>query len=259
MKTDQELVDSGFIVEFVLLGLLRINPQEAIDEFISWAGLVSQADSAEDFDNLTRSSLELVKKLSIRPPISRKAEDLSDELKNALSAARQSTLYGKLVALVDTYGPATIKAQTKEILDSIVQDLNDAGFKAKVVEIEKGKYSDDEIDQEIDEFFHGVSEQIRNILDEVSPTCGQNPCCGQPNSCFADTPDYCSVLAGTDFIKVFHESKEYISFQVSHLSTYFVQEDELVITIGDIPHYLKSTNARSFKASLEEAIQLCYE
>ena len=121
--TNEEIAESGFLPEFVVLGMLKSQgfPKVA-DDLITWGSTLSKCETYENFCKLNNLSLSILQAAEIDPPVLGDLE-ADKPIVSLLAYARTSSLFDKLKSLVDSYGEKFHKAVSLPELEKSLTDL----------------------------------------------------------------------------------------------------------------------------------------
>ena len=134
--TNQQIIDTGFLIDFIVLGLVKKRSKISVDDCINWSLALTSVSNEEDFSKLVSLSTDIIAATDLQAPKSTDAEKLSKELVSLLDAARESKLFPNLVENVNKYGESVVKSTTKEFLDDLVDMFKAAGFHTEVHKID---------------------------------------------------------------------------------------------------------------------------
>jgi hypothetical protein len=121
--TNQEITDSGFLIDFIVLGLVKTRRHISAEDCIDWALQLGEIKDEEGFAKLVSHSTGIITKSSLDAPLSSNADKFSNEIKSLLDAARSSRLFPKLVECVELYGKNVTNATVGDFVESVIKKL----------------------------------------------------------------------------------------------------------------------------------------
>lgn len=132
--TNEKIAESGFLPEFVVLGMLKSQGyQKVADELITWGFSLSKCETYDDFCKLNNLSLKILQAAEIDPPVLGDL-DSDKQILSLLAFARTSNLFEKLEGLVKEHGEKFHKAVSLPELEKSLTDLfNSMGMKCTVL------------------------------------------------------------------------------------------------------------------------------
>lgn len=132
--TNEKIAESGFLPEFVVLGMLKSQGyQKVADELITWGFSLQRCETYDEFCKLNNLSLKILQAAEIDPPVLGDL-DSDKEIAHLLASARTSTLFEKLESLVTEHGEKFHKSVSLPELEKSLTDLfTSMGMKCTVL------------------------------------------------------------------------------------------------------------------------------
>lgn len=132
--TNDDIIQSGFLPEFLVLGMLKsADFQSVSDDLISWGSLLSKCEVYEDFCKLNSMSLTILTDAHIDPPINKNIEE-DKVLCSLLESCRTSSLFEKLVGLIKTHGEKFQNQVAIPEMESALKEIfGKMGLKCEVI------------------------------------------------------------------------------------------------------------------------------
>jgi hypothetical protein len=134
---NEKIAESGFLPEFVVLGMLKSQGfKKVADDLITWGASLSKCESYEDFCKLNTLSLQILQDAEIDPP-GLVGLDEDKQIVSLLAYSRTSSLFEKLEGLVKkraeraearAFKPLTLEEQNikKQLEERLKKGIEDA-------------------------------------------------------------------------------------------------------------------------------------